>query len=105
MRDEIVLDAFLGSGSTLIAAQRVGRRCYGIDLDPLYVDTVIRRWQALTGGVARYAATGATFDAREEAAASINANSGQDPDTVVPEDQAQTSEAAPNTMSRKGRGR
>ena len=41
-------DAFLGSGTTLIAAERTGRRCYGLELDPAYVDTTIRRWQALT---------------------------------------------------------
>ena len=42
---DIVLDAFLGSGSTVIAAERTGRLCYGIELDPIYVDTAIRRWQ------------------------------------------------------------
>ena len=69
-RGDIVLDGFLGSGSTLIAAGRVGRRCYGIDLDSLYVDTIVRRWQAATGGVARHAVSGVTFDEREEAVAS-----------------------------------
>ena len=49
-RGDIVLDAFLGSGTTLIAAERTGRRCYGLELDPAYVDTTVRRWQALTGG-------------------------------------------------------
>jgi DNA modification methylase len=46
---EIVLDAFLGSGSTLIAAERLGRRCFGIELDARYVDVAVRRWEALTG--------------------------------------------------------
>jgi DNA modification methylase len=46
---DIVLDAFLGSGTTLLAADRTGRICRGIELDPLYVDTAIRRWQNLTG--------------------------------------------------------
>src|SRR6516162_2460901 len=46
VRGDIVLDGFLGSGTTVIAAERAGRRCYGLELDPLYVDTVIRRWQA-----------------------------------------------------------
>jgi DNA modification methylase len=41
-RDEIVLDTFLGSGSTLIACERVGRRCRGIELDPRYLDAAIR---------------------------------------------------------------
>jgi DNA modification methylase len=48
-RGEIVLDSFLGSGTTLLAAERTGRICRGIELDPLYVDTSIRRWQNLTG--------------------------------------------------------
>src|SRR5207237_10364115 len=52
-RGDIVLDAFLGSGTTVIAAERTGRRCYGRELDPGYVGTIIRRWQALTGGSAR----------------------------------------------------
>jgi DNA modification methylase len=61
-RGDIVLDAFLGSGTTVIAAERTGRRCYGLELDPAYVDTVIRRWQALTGGSARHAASSRGFD-------------------------------------------
>jgi DNA modification methylase len=61
-RGEIVLDAVLGSGTTVIAAECVGRRCYGLELDPVYVDTAIRRWQALTGGNARHTAIGRSFD-------------------------------------------
>jgi DNA modification methylase len=61
-RGDIVLDPFLGSGSTLIAAERVGRICYGIELDPRYVDTAIRRWQKYTGQQAIHAASGRTFD-------------------------------------------
>jgi DNA modification methylase len=61
-RGEIVLDGFLGSGTTVIAAERTGRRCYGLELDPAYVDTVVRRWQALTGGSARHAVSGRSFD-------------------------------------------
>ena len=48
-RGDIVLDSFLGSGTTLLAAERTGRVCRGVELDPLYVDTAIRRWQNLTG--------------------------------------------------------
>jgi DNA modification methylase len=48
-RNDIVLDPFLGSGTTLLAAERTGRRCFGIELDPIYVDTVIERWQRMTG--------------------------------------------------------
>jgi DNA modification methylase len=60
-RGDIVLDSFLGSGSTLIAAERVGRVCYGIEIDPQYVDVAIRRWQRRTGADAVHAVTGRTF--------------------------------------------
>ena len=46
MRGDAVLDLFLGSGTTLIAAEKTGRVAYGLDLDPLYVDLAVRRWQA-----------------------------------------------------------
>jgi DNA modification methylase len=65
-RGDRVLDAFLGSGSTLIACERTGRTCRGIELDPLYVDTAIRRWQRYSGREA-VDANGTTFNAREEA--------------------------------------
>jgi DNA modification methylase len=45
-RGDVVLDTFLGSGSTLLAAQETGRICVGVELDPLYVDAAIRRWQS-----------------------------------------------------------
>ena len=61
-RGEIVLDAFLGSGTTVIAAQRTGRCCYGLELDAAYVDTAIRRWQAMTGEKAHQASSGRRFD-------------------------------------------
>lgn len=61
-RGDLVLDPFLGSGTTLIAAERVGRCCYGMEIDPLYVDTIIRRWQAFTGDRAIHAVTGKCFD-------------------------------------------
>jgi len=61
-RGDIVLDSFLGSGTTVIAAERTGRRCYGLELDPLHVDTGLHRWQALTGGTARHAVSGRSFD-------------------------------------------
>jgi DNA modification methylase len=60
-RGEIVLDIFHGSGSTLIAAERTGRRLYGIEIDPTYVDVAIRRWQRHTGQQATLQATGQTF--------------------------------------------
>ena len=61
-RGQIVLDSFLGSGSTLIAAERVGRICYGIEVDPLYVDTAVRRWQRHTGENAVHMRSGKTFN-------------------------------------------
>ena len=61
-RGDIVLDPFLGSGTTLMAAERTGRRCFGLELDPLYVDLILRRWQAYTGSSARDVSTGASFD-------------------------------------------
>ena len=49
-RGDLVLDAFLGSGASLIAAERTGRRFRGLDIDPLYVDLAVERWRAHTGG-------------------------------------------------------
>ena len=51
-RGDIVLDPFLGSGSTLIAAEATGRICRGIELDPLYADVILRRYQVVTGEMA-----------------------------------------------------
>lgn len=48
-RGDLVLDAFLGSGTTLMAAERTGRRCRGLELDPVYVDVALERWSAATG--------------------------------------------------------
>jgi DNA modification methylase len=61
-RGEIVLDAFLGSGTTLMAAERVGRVCCGIEIDPSYVDVAIRRWQNHTGESAMHSASGKEFN-------------------------------------------
>jgi hypothetical protein len=61
-RGEIVIDPFLGSGSTLIAAENTGRVCCGIELDPLYVDVIIRRYEAETGVTAILTETGETFE-------------------------------------------
>jgi len=65
-RDDVVLDPFLGSGTTVIAAERTGRICFGMDLDPRYVDTVVHRWQAFTKLEAIHQTTGQTFAAREK---------------------------------------
>jgi len=59
---EIVLDPFLGSGSSLIAAENTGRVCRGIELDPFYIDVIIRRYEAATGVAALLAEFGETFE-------------------------------------------
>jgi DNA modification methylase len=61
-RGDIVLDPFMGSGTTIMAAERVGRRGYGLELDPHYVDAAVRRWQAYTRRDATLTSTGETFD-------------------------------------------
>jgi DNA modification methylase len=61
-RGDLVLDPFLGSGSTLIAAEETGRACVGVELDPYYLDVTIRRWQAITGRDAIHVGTGQRFD-------------------------------------------
>jgi hypothetical protein len=60
-RGEIVVDAFSGSGTTIMAAERTGRRAYVIELSPHYVDVAIERWQRRTGQAARHEGTGLTF--------------------------------------------
>jgi DNA modification methylase len=65
-RGDLVLDSFLGSGTTLIACERTGRTCYGIELDPLYVDTIVRRWQKFTGLSATHATSGRGFNELEK---------------------------------------
>ena len=62
-RGDVVIDPFLGSGSTLMAAHRTGRVCRGVELDPHYVDVVARRFEAATGLAATHVATGETFSA------------------------------------------
>jgi len=61
-RGDIVLDPFMGSGTTILAAERVGRRGYGLEIDPLYVDAAVRRWQQFTKRDAILKATRQTFD-------------------------------------------
>jgi DNA modification methylase len=61
-RGDIILDNFAGVGSTILAAEKVSRVCYAIEIDPLYVDTAIRRWEKQTGEKAVCAATGEQFD-------------------------------------------
>jgi len=68
VRGDIVLDSFLGSGTTLIAAERVGRICYGMEVEGTYVDMAVRRWQKATGTTAIHAKSGRSFKELEEVA-------------------------------------
>jgi DNA modification methylase len=61
-RGDIVLDSFSGVGSTILAAEKVGRVCYAIEIDPLYVDATVKRWEKHTGQKAFCATTGECFD-------------------------------------------
>lgn len=61
-RGDIVVDPFMGSGTTLIAAERVGRIAYGLEIDPIYCDAIVRRYQALTGNTVVHSESGRTFD-------------------------------------------
>jgi DNA modification methylase len=58
---QAVFEPFMGSGTTLIAAETIGRVCFGIELNPAYVDVAIDRWQQFTGANAVLAETGETF--------------------------------------------
>lgn len=59
---DIVLDPFAGSGTTIIACEQLNRRVHCIELDPKYVDVIIRRWQKFTGNQVVLESTGQTFD-------------------------------------------
>jgi DNA modification methylase len=61
---QAIYDPFLGSGTSLIAAEMTGRVCFGLELNPGYVDVIVQRWQAFTGRAARHHASGQSFDAR-----------------------------------------
>ena len=94
LRGDRVLDPFLGSGSTVIAAEKVGRVTYGLEYDPRYVDTIIRRWQAYTGRDAILTGTETTFG-EVEAARAV-------PDDIIGEDDGSGSRAV--TGGRHGEG-
>jgi DNA modification methylase len=57
-----VLDPFGGSGSTLIACEKTGRQARLVELEPKYVDIVIRRWQEFSGGIATLDGNGRSFE-------------------------------------------
>lgn len=77
-RGDLVFDPFAGSGTTLLAAERTGRRCVGIELDPLYVDTIITRICGRLGIEAVHAPTGRTFDMVK-----MERERGDDPENVT----------------------
>jgi DNA modification methylase len=64
---QAIYEPFLGSGTTLIAAQSSGRVCLAIEIDPLFVDLAIRRWQAFTGEKAMRESDGARFETLDPA--------------------------------------
>ncbi|QDW37777.1 DNA methylase N-4 [Bradyrhizobium sp. KBS0727] len=78
-RNDIVLDLFMGSGTSILAAEKVGRRAYGLEIDPLYVDVAVKRWQDFTKRDAILKATGQTFDevAAERALAIVGGSNGR----------------------------
>jgi len=61
-KGDVITDAFLGSGSTLIAAHKTGRKCYGMELDPKYCDVIIKRWEEFTGKKATHAESGKDYE-------------------------------------------
>jgi DNA modification methylase len=63
---QAIYDPFLGSGTSLIAAEMSGRICYGLELNPAYVDVIVRRWQLFTGRAAIHQASGQSFDERAD---------------------------------------
>jgi DNA modification methylase len=72
-RGELVYDPFLGSGTTLAAAELNERVCFGIELDPKYVDVVVQRWQSLSNKTASLEGDGRTFAQVQAARAEGNA--------------------------------
>ncbi len=83
-RGNIVIDSFLGSGTTLLACERVGRVCRGLELEPKYVDLAIRRWQTLTGEKAIHEASGQSFSAREALALEATEEHGHTKGALLP---------------------
>lgn len=83
-RGELVLDPFLGSGSTLIAAHNTGRICNGVELDPLYVDLIVRRFEEVTGLAASLLETGETFaDLRERRGLDVEITTIEEPEAAA----------------------
>ena len=77
---QAIYEPFMGSGTTLIAAEMIGRVCYGVELNPAYVDVAVTRWQDFTGEVAVLESTGQAFGARSGAQASTNEETDREAD-------------------------
>ena len=106
---DIVLDPFGGSGTTLIAAERTGRRAQLIELDPKYVDVIVERWQESTGGEARLAYTSLSFGHHDTAQHRMRRNGDENSRGVHrPIDQSQewlpALSAGPEVRNIKARG-
>ena len=77
-RGALVLDPFIGSGTLFVACEQSGRRGAGIELDPKYVDSSIRRWERLTGEEAVHVDTGLTFAQLAESRSDANGEAEND---------------------------
>ena len=77
---QAIYEPFMGSGTTLIAAEMTGRVCLGLELNPAYVDVAVTRWQDFTGEVAVLESTGQVFGARSGAQASTNEETDREAD-------------------------
>ena len=84
-KGDLVLDPFLGSGTTVMAAEKIGRQCFGLEYEPAFVDVAIRRWQAYSNADALLEGDGRTFDEiaaeRLEALEMTSARQGQTAET------------------------
>jgi hypothetical protein len=96
-----VLDSFSGSGTTIMAAERVGRRAFAMEVEPRYVDVAIRRWQAFTGKDAVDAESGLTFN---EFAERAGAASGSEDRPAAGGDEIDTSTASKDSADRAAPG-
>jgi hypothetical protein len=101
-RRDIVLDTFSGSGTTIMAAERIGRRAYAMDVEPRYVDVAVRRWQAFTKKDAVDAESGQTFDQLAEAAGAVRPARQGGPSTT--NEALKETAAIPKTRQRSQRG-
>ena len=82
---DVVLDPFLGSGTTILAAELSRRICVGLELSPIYVDVAVRRWERMTGRPALHAVTGQTFsEISEERGAGACSQAGSARNDTVP---------------------